>query len=68
MATVAVVSGIMGFNAQKHESNHSPLVIANVEALTSDEELPPTLDCYGGQIECARVSTSPGTVHIFHKN
>ena len=65
IVAVAAVSSIIGFNTQQQGSNVSALTLANVEALTSGETV--SKNCPGGSNECARITTSPGRVHIFYE-
>lgn len=63
MAAIAVIAG-WNIGQNENDIKLSNLALSNVEALAADEEV--TLDCPGGQRECARVIVG-NTVHLFNK-
>ncbi|MDR1341133.1 MAG: NVEALA domain-containing protein [Prevotellaceae bacterium] len=63
--SISAVSALnMNYNSQK--SDLSDLSLANVEALA--DEGTPSYNCPGTEVECVRITTTPGAVHIFYKD
>lgn len=70
-AAIAALMGVGAYfgHATATPADTSDLLLDNAEALASDDEGEPVrVDCYGNSSECARISTSPGQVHIFYKS
>lgn len=65
MMGIATFLGQQAFHSQYNST--SDLLLENAEALADDDEPAANKKCYGGNFECIRVHTAPGTVHIFYQ-